>query len=60
MIQTLRILESNLDNERDGESSTLKQAICCPDSPQWRESIQVKYDSLITNVTEKLLAIPKN
>ncbi len=31
MLQTLRMFESNIDNERDGKPNTLKQAIRHPD-----------------------------
>ena len=34
MVQTLRMLESNLDNEGDDKPNTIKQAIRRPDWPK--------------------------
>ncbi len=34
MVQTLRMLESNLDNEGDDELNTIKHAIRRPDSTE--------------------------
>ncbi len=42
MVQTLRILESNLDNERDDEPNTVQQAIRCPDFLKSREVEQAE------------------
>ena len=60
MVQTLRMLESNLNNEGDDKPNTIKQAICRPDLPNWREAMQTEYDSLIKNETWELTAIPEN
>ncbi len=50
-VQTLRMLESNIDNKRQDEPDTLKQAICCSYWPEWKKPMQAEYDSLIQNET---------
>ncbi len=60
MVQTLRMLESNLDNKGDSKPNTMKQAICCCDWPKWREAMQTEYDSLIKNKTWELTAMSEN
>ncbi len=51
MVQTLIMLESNLDNKGDDKPNTFKQAIRRLDWLKWREAMQVEYDSLIKNET---------
>ncbi len=34
MVQTLKMLESNLDNKEDHKPNTINQAICHPDWPK--------------------------
>ena len=58
IVQTLRKLEANIDNEGDDEPNTLKQAIRRPDWPKWKEAMQAQYASLIENETWELTAIP--
>ncbi len=60
MVPTLRMLESNLDNEGDDEPNTPKQAIRRPDWLKWKEVMQAEYDSLIANETWEFTAIPEN
>ena len=60
MVQTLRMLEANIDNEGDDEPSTLKQAMHCSDWPKWKEAMQAEYDSLIENETWELTPMPEN
>ena len=60
MIQTLKMLEANMDNEGNNEPSTLKQAMQRPNCPKWKEAIQAKYNSLIENETWELTTMPEN
>ena len=60
MVQTLRMLESNVDNKGDDEPNTLKQAMHCSDWHKWKEVMQIEYDSLIKNKTWELTLMPEN
>ena len=61
MVQTLRMLDSNIDNKGDDdEPNTLKQVMRRPYWLKWRETIQAEYDSLIENKTWELTAMPEN
>ncbi len=60
MVQTLRMLESNLDNERDDEPNSLNQAIHITDWLKWKEAIQAEYDTLIENKTWELTSMLEN
>ncbi len=51
MIQTLRMLETNIDNKSDHKTNILQQAICRLDFLKWKETIQAEYDSLTKNET---------
>ncbi len=51
LVQTLRMLESNIDNEGQYEPGTLKQAMCCSDWPKEKKAMQAEYDSLMENET---------
>lgn len=59
MIQTLKILEVNINNENDNEPNTLKPAIHWSDQLKQKETMQVEYNSLIENKTWELTPIPK-
>ena len=60
MVHTLRMLESNVNNEGDDEPNSLKQAMHRADWPKWKEAMQVEYDSLIENETWELTSMPEN
>ena len=60
IVQTLKLLESNVNNKEDDESSTLKQAMHCSDCLKWKTDMQAKYDSHIENEIFKLTLIPEN
>ena len=60
MVQTLRMLESNLDNEGDDEPNSLNQAMHRTDWLKWKEAMQAEYDSLIENETWELTSMPEN
>ena len=60
MVQTLRMLEANIDKKGDDESGILKEAIYRSDWPKWKEAMQAKYDSLIENETWELIPTPEN
>ncbi len=60
MVQKLRILESNMDNERDDEPNSLNQAMHRTDWLKWKDVIQAEYDSLIENDIWELTSIPEN
>ncbi len=60
MVQTLRILESNMDNEGDDEPNSLNQAMHRTDWLKWKEAMQAKYNFLIENKTWELTSMPEN
>ncbi len=60
MVQILRMLESNIDNEGDIEPNSLNQAMHRTDWLKWKEALQAKYDSIIENETWKLTSMPEN
>lgn len=51
MVQTLRMLETNVNNKSDDKPKTLKQAMHFSDWLKWKKAIQAKYDFLIKNET---------
>ncbi len=60
MLQTLRMLESNVDNEGDDEPISLNQTMHLTDLLKWKEAIQAEYNSLIENKTWELTSMPEN
>ncbi len=60
MVQTLRMLESNVDNKRYDEPNSLNQAIHHTDWFRWKDAIKVEYDSLIEKKTWELTSMPEN
>ncbi len=60
MIQTVRMLEANVDNKSDDEPNTLKQAVRRSDWLKLKKSMQAKFNSLINNETWELMPESKN
>ena len=60
MVQTLRMLESNLENERDDKPNSLKQAMHRSNWPKWKKAMQAEYDFLIENETWELTSTLEN
>lgn len=61
MIQTLTMLEININNKSDNKPSNFKQAICHSNWSNCRKkAMQAEYDFIIINETWKLILIPEN
>ncbi len=58
MVQVLRMLSCNIDNEEADEPVSFKEAITRHDWPEWKMAMEREYNSLMENGTWELVSRP--